>query len=41
MLRYGLRELQGNKLLVLPTRRAQHPDVEALTERYDLFRSAG
>ena len=41
MLRYGLQALQGNKLLVLPTRRVQHPDTEALTERYELFRSAG
>jgi putative restriction endonuclease len=41
MLRHGLQELQGTKLLVLPTRRAQHPNVEALSERYDVFRSAG
>ncbi|MDQ3573393.1 MAG: HNH endonuclease [Actinomycetota bacterium] len=41
MLRHGLQDLQGNKLVVLPARRDQHPDVQALTERYDLFRSAG
>ncbi len=41
MLRYGLQKLQVNKLLVLPTRRGQHADVGALTERYNLFRSAG
>ncbi|HSH59928.1 MAG TPA: HNH endonuclease [Acidimicrobiales bacterium] len=41
MLRHGLQDLQGNKLAVLPARRNQHPDVQALTERYDLFRAAG
>jgi putative restriction endonuclease len=40
MLRHGLQELQGNKLLVLPARKAHHPDRDALTERYELFRSA-
>ena len=41
MLRHGLQDLQGNKLLVVPSRRIQHPDREALAERYELFRSAG
>jgi putative restriction endonuclease len=41
MLRHGLQELQGSKLLVLPTRKAQHPDRGALSERYEHFRSAG
>lgn len=41
MLRHGLQELQGSKLLVLPARKVQHPDREALSERYEQFRSAG
>ncbi|HEX7277808.1 MAG TPA: HNH endonuclease [Acidimicrobiales bacterium] len=41
MLRHGLQELQGNRLLVLPSRRIQYPDAESLAERYELFRSAG
>jgi putative restriction endonuclease len=41
MLRHGLQELQGNRLLVLPARKAQHPDREALTQRYERFRAAG
>ncbi|MEA2826156.1 MAG: putative restriction endonuclease [Actinomycetota bacterium] len=41
MLRHGLQDLQGRKLLVLPFRRIQHPDPESLAERYELFRSAG
>ncbi len=41
MLRHGLQDLHGTKLVVLPTRRIQHPDPESLKERYELFRSAG
>jgi putative restriction endonuclease len=41
MLRHGLQDLQGRRLLVLPARRIQHPDRESLAERYDTFRSAG
>ncbi len=40
MLRHGLQDLQGNRLLVLPTRPAQRPNPEFLAVRYDLFRSA-
>lgn len=41
MLRHGIQELQGKRLLVVPNRRAQHPDTESLAERYELFRAAG
>lgn len=41
MLRHGLQDLQGTKLLVLPSRRIQHQDPGSLAERYALFRSAG
>jgi putative restriction endonuclease len=40
MLRHGLQDLQGKKLLVLPSRRSQLPDPLALAERYDIFRAA-
>ncbi len=40
MLRHGLQELQGNKLLVVPSRRAQRPNAEFLAVRYEQFRSA-
>ena len=41
MLRHGLQELQGHRLLVLPTRPVQRPNPDFLAVRYDLFRSAG
>lgn len=41
MLRHGLQDLQGNKLVVVPTRKDQRPDAEALAERYEAFRAAG
>jgi putative restriction endonuclease len=40
MLRHGLQELQGKKLLVVPSRRAQRPNAEFLAVRYEQFRSA-
>lgn len=39
MLRHGLQSLQGQRLLVLPSRRAQRPNPEFLAERYELFKS--
>jgi putative restriction endonuclease len=39
MLRHGLQELQGKKLVVLPSRREQRPNPEFLAERYKAFRS--
>jgi len=41
MLRHGLQELQGSRLVVVPTRRQHRPDPEALAERYERFRAAG
>lgn len=40
MLRHGLQELQGKKLLVVPSRLAQRPNAEFLAVRYEQFRSA-
>ena len=39
MLRHGLQELEGHRVDV-PRRRILQPDVEFLTERYELFRRA-
>jgi putative restriction endonuclease len=39
MLRYGLQELQGSRIL-LPRREAQHPNREYLEERFRRFRAA-
>jgi putative restriction endonuclease len=41
MFRHGLQDLHGRPLLVVPSRRSQHPDAEALAERYETFRAAG
>ena len=41
MLRHGLQDLQGRRLLVLPNKQVHHPDRQSLAERYDTFRSAG
>jgi putative restriction endonuclease len=41
MLRHGLQDLQGKKLVVVPSRRDHRPDSEALAERYEAFRAAG
>lgn len=41
MLRHGLQDLQGNMLVVVPTRKDQRPDADALAERYESFRAAG
>ena len=38
MLRYGLQEMHGSRLL-LPRRREHHPDPDALESRYTLFQS--
>ena len=40
MLRHGLQDLQGNRLLVLPSRPAQRPNPNFLEVRYELFRTA-
>lgn len=40
MLRYGLQEHHGKKLLQIPRRRADRPDRERLNERYERFRAA-
>lgn len=41
MLRHGLQELQGSALVVVPSRKDQRSDAEALAERYQTFRAAG
>jgi putative restriction endonuclease len=41
MLRYGLQELHGHKLLVVPRNEVDQPKATFLDERYQLFRSAG
>ena len=41
MLRHGLQELHGRRLLVVPRGREQRPDPERLEERYLMFRQAG
>ena len=41
MLRHGLQELQGNRLLVIPGRRDERPNPEFLAERSERFRRAG
>lgn len=41
MLRHGLQELQGRKLVVIPARMEHRPNPEALAERYENFRAAG
>jgi putative restriction endonuclease len=41
MLRHGLQELQGNRLLIIPGRRDERPNPEFLAERYERFRLAG
>ncbi len=41
MLRHGLQDLHGRRLLVIPAKRSQHPDAESLAERYESFRAAG
>ncbi|MDQ3973478.1 MAG: HNH endonuclease [Actinomycetota bacterium] len=41
MLRHGLQELQGARLLVLPRRPSDRPDRAPLERRYERFRSAG
>ncbi|MEN3121046.1 HNH endonuclease [Janibacter sp. LM] len=40
MLRYGLKERHGERLMVLPARRKEHPDRELLEVAYEQFRSA-
>lgn len=40
MLQYGLKERHDQKLMVLPSVRAQRPDRDLLALRYDRFRSA-
>ncbi|MGN6781574.1 MAG: HNH endonuclease [Marmoricola sp.] len=37
MLRHGLQEFHGRKLMVLPERRTERPDRSLLEERYDAF----
>ena len=39
MLRHGLQELHGEKLIVLPSRREHRPNADFLAERYETFRS--
>jgi putative restriction endonuclease len=41
MLRYGLQELHGRKLMVVPRNESDRPRTNFLDERYQLFRSAG
>ena len=41
MLRHGLQDLHGARLLVLPRRAQDHPDPGRLEERYKQFRAAG
>ena len=41
MLRYGLQELHGHKLMVVPRSQTDRPKSTFLDERYQLFRSAG
>jgi len=41
MLRYGLQDLHGTRLLVLPRRAEDRPDPIRLEERYEQFRAAG
>jgi hypothetical protein len=40
MLRHGLQGHHGQNLMRLPARRADRPDVDRLTHRYDQFRVA-
>lgn len=40
MLRFGLQDLQGKKLMVVPRNEADKPNVSFLDERYQLFCSA-
>lgn len=41
MLRHGLQDLQGNKLVVVPSRKDHRPNPNSLAERYEAFRAAG
>ena len=41
MLRHGLQDLHGARLLVLPHRPDDYPDTSRLEERYEQFRAAG
>jgi putative restriction endonuclease len=41
MLRHGLQDLHGTRLLVLPRRVDEHPDPDRLEARYEEFRAAG
>jgi putative restriction endonuclease len=41
MLRHGLQDLHGHRLLVIPGRRDDRPDADLLAERYERFRAAG
>jgi len=41
MLRHGLQDLNGSRLLVLPRRPQDRPDPERLEERYEEFQAAG
>jgi putative restriction endonuclease len=40
MLRHGLQEHHGRPLMKLPVAKADRPDTDRLTERYELFRAA-
>ena len=41
MLRHGLQDLNGNRLLVVPRQAIQQPSRDNLEARYELFRQAG
>ncbi len=41
MLKHGIQELHGEKLMVVPKARSERPDVVRLERRYDEFRSVG
>ena len=41
MLRHGLQDLHGSRLMVLPKRKTEEPDPEFLGMRYEAFREAG
>ena len=41
MLEHGLKGRHGQRLMVVPTVRAERPDRDLLDERYSAFRAAG
>jgi putative restriction endonuclease len=41
MLRHGLQGFEGGRLLVLPHRKVDMPNIDFLAERYEVFRHTG